>query len=165
MSLVRLAFVVVAAVGLLSGRPAFASSEADLDAIPGGLNRVSQNVIIIRGQLELGLTFARQALTRLQTAPAAETPETLDRTIRHSYVQLRFGVSGVNLKREAARMNRFSNPLLELAAGELEKAMVQIRLASQTSTGVSAERPDMAQKVASHLEATISIVEGVLNLL
>jgi hypothetical protein len=130
-----------------------------------GLNKASQNPIVIRGQLDLGALYARQALDRLRAAPSTETFETLQQTIVDSYVQLRYAHTGLSLKRQAAKMSRFSNPVVDMAYDELEKAMVNIRNAWEISKSLSPDRPDIAQEVMRRLEAVILTVADVEDLI
>jgi|SRR2546428_669641 len=140
---------------------------ADVGQAPDGIgtNKASQNPILIRGQLDLGLIYARQALQRLRTASLEETASGLEQTIYYSYWHIRLGAAGVNLKRQAAKDPRFINPILETAADQLEAALGQIRLAHQTALSVSTGRRDLIEQLIVHLEATVSIVERVMDLI
>jgi len=138
---------------------------ADVGQAPDGMgiSKASQNPIIIRGQLDLGRVYARQALQRLQTAASEEEPANLDRLIYDSYWHIRIGTEGVNLKRQVAKNARFINPILEMAAEQLEAALGQIRVAHQLAVLVSTGRRDVIPRLITHLEATVSIVEHVIE--
>ncbi|SRR6266550_780685 len=148
---------------MLGGRALAVDSESD--PALSFVNKASRNPVIIRGQLELGRTYAQQALHRLRTAASSETPETLDQTIHASYKQLALGTSGVKMKLRAGTDAKIANPVLAMAALELDKAMVHIRNARHSAYSFSPERPNVVQQVIYHLEATISIVEQVMDLI
>jgi hypothetical protein len=153
-----------AALVLILAGPALAGDVTPNQGI-AGLNKVSTNPLIIRGHLDLGVVYAQEALQRLRAAPANETPESLQRTINDSYQQLRFAHMGMLLRRQAPRNARFPNPLLDLQYEQLENAMGHIRNAWHLAFSVSPARTDIARDVTAHLEAVISIVAQVEDLI
>ena len=157
--------VVVVVVALVTMITWTAPVCAQVGSDAAGVAKAMPNNIIIRGQLELGALYARQALERLRTSPSGETPETLRPIIHASYTQLSAAISGIGLKRQAAKMRRFDNPLDDLAWQELEKALTHIRNAFQAAEYLSSDRPDLMQRVITHLEAVLSIVPEVEDLL
>ena len=131
------------------------------EELPGPLDKVSRNPAIVRGQLDLGRMYARQALQRLRTSPSTETTESLTSTIQRSYALLSRGTSGLRFKRDNAR---FPDPLLETVVREMDKAMVHIRNAHHGAQSISTGRPELIQKIIHHLEETIAIVDSVVDL-
>ena len=58
-----------------------------------------------------------------------------------------------------------SNPLVDTAYEELEKAMVSIRKAREIAPALTPDRPDIAQEMMRWLEAVISTVADVEDLI
>ena len=137
------------------------------DLSPYG-EKASTNPMIIRGQLELSLILARQALQQARTEAQSEISDNLIATLQESYRQLRFARDGLTLRANGR------NPLPELASKGMQPAAFHIDNAWRTAasaavmheqTGKWIKAPQIADTIANHLDAAIANIEQFQDLI
>ena len=122
---------------------------------PNPLNNVTQNLAIIRTQIGLGISYEQTALDAVQGASGADGLQHIPAVINDGYVQLRFAVSGLRLKLQAARV---PNPTYELAVENIDSAMAHIRTAKTAMENALVGDVRALEAVIPNLEKAIQLV-------
>jgi hypothetical protein len=128
-------------------------------------DKSSTNPMIIRGQMDLSVILARQALEQVRTGRLIDNSDNIAATLIESYIQLRFARSGLLLKRTQY------NPLPELTYNALLPAAGHIDNAWRKASSVSklklteAELAQMRDTIIEHLESAIPLIQQYEDLI
>jgi hypothetical protein len=147
-------------------RPAGAAETADvchgvlppLDPADLPLNKTNTSRIVIRGQVQLGISHANRGVEALR----ASSFEDAIKNIRLSYYNLRYAGSGVELALEGAKNRRLPDPLLEMTDKAIQAAMEHIRYALTAAQACSQATVPQAVERLEHAIVNATEAENLL---
>jgi len=124
--------------------PVAAQDNAILADLP--LNKISKSPQVIRAQIQLGLTFQRQALDALRRLTSPEEAGTVRPRILQGYYELRFAMHGLTERKNASRFG--PDPIASLALEYGEKAMAEVRRAdTELQSGEARRLPGAVERL------------------
>jgi hypothetical protein len=121
--------------------------------------------MVIRGQIDISVILARQALEQVRNGRLGDDSENIAKTIQESYIQLRYARGGLIMKRTQYNpLPQLAYDALQPAAGDLDNgwrkasAVAELRLSEGDLSSYSAA-------IVQHLENAIVVMQQSQDLL